>query len=60
VSKENLASVYNMPRNDIAEKDQLVGICILDLDLRGQSAVYKSVSTNLHQEKFDKLKRDFV
>jgi len=60
VSKENLASVYNMPRNDIAEKDQLVGICILDLDYRAQSAVYKSVSTNLHQEKFDKLKRDFV
>lgn len=49
-----------MPRNDVAEKDQLVGICILDLDLRGQSAVYKSVSTNLYQEKFDKLKRDFV
>lgn len=60
VNKENLINAYLDVSKDIKEEDQLVGVCLLDLDLWIQSGLNKSESDKLYLAKFDRIKKEFV
>jgi hypothetical protein len=59
-SKENLIKEYNSRKNNIHHQDQLVGVCLFDIDAWLDSQVKQIDVAKVYQQKFDALKTTFI